>query len=126
MQQMFFLAGCLPQIEHLIFITFVSLVCFLVALSYFVRCFASVVVKGLIFLIVLTPMEIELLPSDAERIATDILDGKIPAQVNSMEVVEYLVAITQERGIDITFFRGDIKFTLSQAVIAVNRGLDMR
>lgn len=100
-------------------------------------------------------MKIELLPSDAEKTAIDILDGKIPAQVNSMEVVEYLVAIAQERGISLSFYRTDYfytpkgakvsqyltkeeaianpsaktqltEFDMEESIIAVERDLDMR
>lgn len=50
-------------------------------------------------------MRIKLLPSDAEQVAEDILEGDRPPETSDYEVVKYLLIKAKERGIELEFYR---------------------
>ena len=75
-------------------------------------------------------MRIQLLPPNADQIAEDILSGKRPPETDSTEVLEWLVKLAQERGLELEFYRIDstetIELSLKQMTIAVERAIEMR
>lgn len=79
-------------------------------------------------------MRIQLLPPNADQIAEEILSGERPPETDSTEVLEWLVDLAQERGLELEFYRIDntrgrpeiIELSLKQMTIAVERSIEIR